>query len=110
MATATGSPNEVQEKGYSSRAAAAEALSPPSRPFRRPPSFDPRKWAGEEAAGDAGTNMAAPASLGSSGSRSPRLPAGLRLFPLLGLLQLLAEPGLGRVHHLALKVRPTGAG
>uniref|UniRef100_A0A8C0DZ93 G protein-coupled receptor 107 n=1 Tax=Balaenoptera musculus TaxID=9771 RepID=A0A8C0DZ93_BALMU len=47
--------------------------------------------------------MAAPASVGSSGSRSPRLPAGLRLFPLLGLLQLLAEPGLGRVHHLALK-------
>ena len=54
--------------------------------------------------------MAAPAFVGSSGSRSPRLPAGLRLFPLLGLLQLLAEPGLGRVHHLALKVRPTGAG
>ncbi|XP_033714736.1 protein GPR107 isoform X1 [Tursiops truncatus] len=47
--------------------------------------------------------MAAPAPVGSSGSRSPRLIAGLRLFPLLGLLQLLVEPGLGRVHHLALK-------
>ncbi|XP_068827609.1 protein GPR107 isoform X1 [Capricornis sumatraensis] len=47
--------------------------------------------------------MAAPAPFGFSGSRSPRLAAGLRLFPLLGLLQLLAEPGLGRVHHLALK-------
>ncbi|XP_060010056.1 protein GPR107 isoform X5 [Lagenorhynchus albirostris] len=47
--------------------------------------------------------MAAPAPVGSSGSRSPRLTAGLRLFPLLGLLQLLVEPGLGRVHHLALK-------
>uniref|UniRef100_A0A8C6BTF6 G protein-coupled receptor 107 n=2 Tax=Monodon monoceros TaxID=40151 RepID=A0A8C6BTF6_MONMO len=47
--------------------------------------------------------MAAPAPVGSSGSRSPRLAAGLRLFPLLGLLQLLVEPGLGRVHHLALK-------
>ncbi|TEA29624.1 hypothetical protein DBR06_SOUSAS510209, partial [Sousa chinensis] len=82
---------------------AAEPLTPPSRPFRRPPPFNPRKWAGEEAAGDAGTNMAAPAPVGSSGSRSPRLTAGLRLFPLLGLLQLLVEPGLGRVHHLALK-------
>ncbi|XP_055255176.1 protein GPR107 [Moschus berezovskii] len=47
--------------------------------------------------------MAAPAPHGPSGSRSPRLAAGLRLFPLLGLLQLLAEPGLARVHHLALK-------
>ncbi|XP_067599084.1 protein GPR107 [Pseudorca crassidens] len=47
--------------------------------------------------------MAAPAPVGSSGSRSPRLTAGLRLFPLLGLLQLLVEPGLGRVHHLTLK-------
>ncbi|XP_022434161.1 protein GPR107 isoform X2 [Delphinapterus leucas] len=47
--------------------------------------------------------MAAPAPVGPSGSRSPRLAAGLRLFPLLGLLQLLVEPGLGRVHHLALK-------
>lgn len=53
--------------------------------------------------------MAAPAPFGFSGSRSQRLAAGLRLFPLLGLLQLLAEPGLGRVHHLALKVRTTGA-
>uniref|UniRef100_A0A8C3W3N8 G protein-coupled receptor 107 n=1 Tax=Catagonus wagneri TaxID=51154 RepID=A0A8C3W3N8_9CETA len=47
--------------------------------------------------------MAAPAPVGLSGSRNPRLAAGLRLLPLLGLLQLLAEPGLGRVHHLALK-------
>uniref|UniRef100_A0A8C2SHU6 GOST seven transmembrane domain-containing protein n=1 Tax=Capra hircus TaxID=9925 RepID=A0A8C2SHU6_CAPHI len=47
--------------------------------------------------------MAAPAPFGFSGSGSPRLAAGLRLFPLLGLLQLLAAPGLGRVHHLALK-------
>uniref|UniRef100_A0A5F5Q0X3 G protein-coupled receptor 107 n=1 Tax=Equus caballus TaxID=9796 RepID=A0A5F5Q0X3_HORSE len=47
--------------------------------------------------------MAAPAAGGLSGSRWPRLTAGLRLLPLLGLLQLLAEPGLGRVHHLALK-------
>ena len=54
--------------------------------------------------------MAAPAPVGLSGSRSPLLAAGLRLLPLLGLLQLLAEPGLGRVHHLALKVRPTAAG
>ncbi|KAG8516110.1 Protein GPR107, partial [Galemys pyrenaicus] len=60
-------------------------------------------WAGEEAAGDAGTNMAVPAPLGPSGSRCPRLAAGLRLLQLVGLLQLLAEPGLGRVHHLALK-------
>ena len=34
--------------------------------------------------------MAAPAPFGFSGSGSPRLAAGLRLFPLLGLLQLLA--------------------
>ncbi|CAI9174944.1 unnamed protein product [Rangifer tarandus platyrhynchus] len=47
--------------------------------------------------------MAAPAPVGLSGSRSPRLAAGLQLFPVLGLLQLLAAPGLGRVHHLALK-------
>ncbi|XP_074251568.1 protein GPR107 isoform X4 [Saimiri boliviensis] len=47
--------------------------------------------------------MAALAPLGSTGSRRPRLAAGLRLLPMLGLLQLLAEPGLGRVHHLALK-------
>ncbi|XP_043325782.1 protein GPR107 [Cervus elaphus] len=47
--------------------------------------------------------MADPAPVAPSGSRSPRLAAGLRLFPVLGLLQLLAEPGLGRVHHLALK-------
>uniref|UniRef100_G1P8B0 G protein-coupled receptor 107 n=1 Tax=Myotis lucifugus TaxID=59463 RepID=G1P8B0_MYOLU len=47
--------------------------------------------------------MAAPAPLGPSGSRCPRLVAGLRWLPLLGLLQLLVEPGLGRVHHLALK-------
>ncbi|XP_020730463.1 protein GPR107 isoform X1 [Odocoileus virginianus] len=47
--------------------------------------------------------MAAPAPVGLSGSRSPRVAAGLRLFPVLGLLQLLTEPGLGRVHHLALK-------
>uniref|UniRef100_A0A2K5DL59 G protein-coupled receptor 107 n=1 Tax=Aotus nancymaae TaxID=37293 RepID=A0A2K5DL59_AOTNA len=47
--------------------------------------------------------MAALALVGSSGSRRPRLAAGLRLLPMLGLLQLLAEPGLGRVHHLALK-------
>lgn len=54
--------------------------------------------------------MAAPAPLGPSGSRCPRLFAGLRWLPLLGLLQLLVEPGLGRVHHLALKVRPAGRG
>lgn len=70
----------------------------------------PRKWAGEEAAGDAGTNMAAPAPVAPSGSRCAPLAAGLRLLPLLGLLQLLAQPGLGRVHHLALKVRPARAG
>ncbi|GAB5580217.1 protein GPR107 isoform X1 [Prionailurus iriomotensis] len=48
--------------------------------------------------------MAAPAPVGPSGSRRPPLAAGLRLLPLLGLLQLLAQPGLGRVHHLALKI------
>lgn len=69
----------------------------------------PRKWAGEEAAGDAGTNMAVPAPVGPSGSRRPSLAAGLQLLPLLGLLQLLAQPGLGRVHHLALKVGPARA-
>ncbi|XP_005321138.2 protein GPR107 [Ictidomys tridecemlineatus] len=47
--------------------------------------------------------MAAPRPLGPSGSRRLRLAAGLRLLPVLGLLQLLAGPGLGRVHHLALK-------
>uniref|UniRef100_A0A2K5K8S8 GOST seven transmembrane domain-containing protein n=1 Tax=Colobus angolensis palliatus TaxID=336983 RepID=A0A2K5K8S8_COLAP len=47
--------------------------------------------------------MAALAPVASSASRRPRLAAGLRLLPMLGLLQLLAEPGLGRVHHLALK-------
>ncbi|XP_070934533.1 protein GPR107 isoform X3 [Macaca nemestrina] len=47
--------------------------------------------------------MAALAPVGSSASRSPRLAAGLRLLPMLALLQLLAAPGLGRVHHLALK-------
>ncbi|XP_012876736.1 PREDICTED: protein GPR107 [Dipodomys ordii] len=47
--------------------------------------------------------MAAPVPLGPSGSHRPRLAAGFRLLPMLGLLQLLAEPGLGRVHHLALK-------
>ncbi|XP_004677941.1 PREDICTED: protein GPR107 [Condylura cristata] len=47
--------------------------------------------------------MAAPAPLGPSGSRWPRPAAGFRLLPLLGLLQVLTEPGLGRVHHLALK-------
>nr|XP_019584408.1 PREDICTED: protein GPR107 isoform X1 [Rhinolophus sinicus] len=47
--------------------------------------------------------MAAPAPVCPSGPSCPRLVAGLRLLPLLGLLQLLAEPGLGRVHHLALK-------
>uniref|UniRef100_A0A2K5M800 G protein-coupled receptor 107 n=1 Tax=Cercocebus atys TaxID=9531 RepID=A0A2K5M800_CERAT len=50
--------------------------------------------------------MAALAPVGSSASRRPRLAAGLRLLPMLALLQLLAEPGLGRVHHLALKVKP----
>ncbi|XP_063506480.1 protein GPR107 isoform X5 [Pongo pygmaeus] len=47
--------------------------------------------------------MAALAPVSSLASRGPRLAAGLRLLPMLGLLQLLAEPGLGRVHHLALK-------
>nr|KAF6433529.1 G protein-coupled receptor 107 [Molossus molossus] len=47
--------------------------------------------------------MAAPAPVGPSGSCCRRLAAGLRLLPLLWLLQLLVEPGLGRVHHLALK-------
>nr|XP_045229870.1 protein GPR107 isoform X5 [Macaca fascicularis] len=47
--------------------------------------------------------MAALAPVGSSASRRPRLAAGLRLLPMLALLQLLAAPGLGRVHHLALK-------
>ncbi|XP_050615885.1 protein GPR107 isoform X3 [Macaca thibetana thibetana] len=47
--------------------------------------------------------MAALAPVGSSASRRPRLAAGLRLLPMLALLQLLAVPGLGRVHHLALK-------
>uniref|UniRef100_A0A8C6QV22 G protein-coupled receptor 107 n=1 Tax=Nannospalax galili TaxID=1026970 RepID=A0A8C6QV22_NANGA len=41
--------------------------------------------------------MAAPVPLCRSGSRR------LRLLPLLALLELLVEPGLGRVHHLALK-------
>ncbi|KAI5937984.1 protein GPR107 isoform X1 [Manis javanica] len=47
--------------------------------------------------------MAALAPVGPAGPRCRPLTAGLRLLPLLGLLQLLAEPGLGRVHHLALK-------
>ncbi|MBZ3888228.1 Protein GPR107 [Sciurus carolinensis] len=47
--------------------------------------------------------MAAPRPLGPLGSCRLRLAAGLRLLPVLGLLQLLAESGLGRVHHLALK-------
>ncbi|XP_021546859.1 protein GPR107 isoform X1 [Neomonachus schauinslandi] len=47
--------------------------------------------------------MAVPAAIAPSGSRCAPLAAGLRLLPLLGLLQLLAQPGLGRVHHLALK-------
>ncbi|XP_055964861.1 protein GPR107 [Sorex fumeus] len=47
--------------------------------------------------------MAAWAPLGPSGSRRCRPAAGLPLLPLLGLLQLLAEPGLGRVHHLVLQ-------
>ncbi|KAM5299063.1 protein GPR107 [Ctenodactylus gundi] len=47
--------------------------------------------------------MAAPARLCPSGFGCLRLAAGLRLLPVLGLLQLLTEPGLGRVHHLALK-------
>ena len=53
--------------------------------------------------------MAVPAPVGPSGSRRPSLAAGLQLLPLLGLLQLLAQPGLGRVHHLALKVGPARA-
>lgn len=52
--------------------------------------------------------MAASAPLGPSGSHRSRPPAGLPLLPLLGLLQLLAEPGLGRVHHLVLEVRRPG--
>ncbi|XP_003407466.1 protein GPR107 isoform X2 [Loxodonta africana] len=47
--------------------------------------------------------MAVPARVGPPRSCCCRLASGLRLLPLLGLLQLLAEPGLGRVHHLALK-------
>ncbi|XP_004463108.1 protein GPR107 [Dasypus novemcinctus] len=47
--------------------------------------------------------MAVPAPVGGAGFSCPRLAADLRLLPLLGLLQLLAEPGLGRVHHLVLK-------
>lgn len=54
--------------------------------------------------------MAAPAPVAPAGSRRPWRGAGLRLLPLLGLLPLLAEPGLGRVHHLALKVRRARAG
>ncbi|XP_028612759.1 protein GPR107 isoform X1 [Grammomys surdaster] len=41
--------------------------------------------------------MAVPALLGRWGSFC------LRLLPLLALLELLVDPGLGRVHHLALK-------
>ncbi|XP_035293365.1 protein GPR107 isoform X2 [Cricetulus griseus] len=52
---------------------------------------------GEEVAGDAGTNMAVPVPLGRSSS------CCLRLLPLLALLELLVDPCLGRVHHLALK-------
>lgn len=69
-----------------------------------------RKWTSEEAAGDAGANMAALAPFGPAGACCLRLAAGLRLLSILGLLPLLAEPGLGRVHHLALKVRPGRAG
>ncbi|XP_054440202.1 protein GPR107 [Pteronotus mesoamericanus] len=47
--------------------------------------------------------MAAPEPVGPSGSSCPRRVAGFWFLSLLGLLQLLAEPGLGRVHHLALK-------
>ncbi|KAM4876927.1 protein GPR107 [Thomomys bottae] len=47
--------------------------------------------------------MASPALLGPSGPRCLRLAAGFRLMPLLGLWLWLAEPGLGRVHHLTLK-------
>lgn len=46
--------------------------------------------------------MAVPVPLGRSGSFC------LRLLPLLALLELLVDTGLGRVHHLALKVRPGG--
>ncbi|EGW13317.1 Protein GPR107 [Cricetulus griseus] len=53
---------------------------------------------GEEVAGDAGTNMAVPVPLGRSSS------CCLRLLPLLALLELLVDPCLGRVHHLALKI------
>lgn len=81
------------------------AAAPPSRapPGRRTLT---RKWVGEEAAGDAGTNMAVPVPLGRFGSFC------LRLLRLLALLELLVHPVLGRVHHLALKVRPgrLGAG
>lgn len=54
--------------------------------------------------------MAAPALVGPSGSGYPQPATGLRPLLLLGLLQLLAAPGLGRVHHLALKVKPAGLG
>ncbi|XP_060056324.1 protein GPR107 isoform X2 [Erinaceus europaeus] len=47
--------------------------------------------------------MAPPALVGPSGSGYPQPAVGLRPLLLLGLLQLLAAPGLGRVHHLALK-------
>ncbi|XP_005408395.1 PREDICTED: protein GPR107 [Chinchilla lanigera] len=47
--------------------------------------------------------MAVLAPLSPSGSCCLRLAAGLRLLPVLGLLPLLVEPGLGRFHHLALK-------
>ncbi|XP_055001323.1 protein GPR107 [Sorex araneus] len=47
--------------------------------------------------------MAAWAPVGPSGSRRCRPAAGPPLLPLLALLQLLAEPGLGRVHHLVLQ-------
>ncbi|XP_040860262.1 protein GPR107 isoform X2 [Ochotona curzoniae] len=47
--------------------------------------------------------MAAPAPVGPSGSRRAPVPGCLRLLPLLALVQLLAVPSLGRVHHLALK-------
>ncbi|KAM8802036.1 protein GPR107 [Rhynchonycteris naso] len=50
--------------------------------------------------------MAVPAPVCPSDSRGPQLVAGPRLLPVLELLLLLlilAEPGLGRVHHLVLK-------
>ncbi|XP_037000885.2 protein GPR107 [Artibeus jamaicensis] len=47
--------------------------------------------------------MAARAPVGPLGSSCPRRVAGFWFLSLLGLLQLLAEPSLGRVHHLALK-------